>query len=69
MAKEKKANPKKEMQQFILETLERSLEKVKEGMTEKKFKTNIKKASKLIAADFKIAKRKEDNKAIEAITS
>ena len=69
MAKAKKANPKKEMQLYILETMERSLEKVKEGMSEKKFKNNIKKASKLIAADFKLNKKKEDKKVIEAITS
>jgi hypothetical protein len=58
MAKAKKTNPKKEMELFILDTLERSLEKIKEGMSEKKFQRNIKKASKLIAADFKISKKK-----------
>lgn len=58
MAKQK-INPKKEMQAFVLETLGKTLDKVKEGMTEKKFMRNIKKASKLIVEDFKLPKEKK----------
>ena len=53
-------NPKKEIQAYILETLGKSLEKVKEGMSEKKFNRNIKKASKLIAEDFKLEDKKKE---------
>ena len=68
MAKVLKPNAKKEIQAYILETLEKSLGKVKEGMSEKKFNRNIKKASKLIAEDFKIAKKKEPKAAKESVT-
>lgn len=54
MAKAKKTNPRKDLETYIIETLEKSLDKVKEGMSDKKFKRNIKKASKLIAEDFKL---------------
>ncbi len=67
MAKAQKTSPKKELQAYIIETLERSLEKVKEGMSEKKFKRNIKKASKLIADDFKIIKKKAAKKLKEVV--
>ncbi|MEO6670279.1 MAG: hypothetical protein ABIN36_12430 [Ferruginibacter sp.] len=59
MAKSR-TNPKKEIQAYILETLGKSLEKVKEGMSEKKFNRNIKRASKLIAADFKFVEKKKE---------
>lgn len=55
-----RTNPKKEIQAYILETLGKSLEKVKEGMSEKKFNRNIKRASKLIAADFKLVEKKKE---------
>jgi len=67
MAKAVKISPKKEIQAYILETLEKSLGKVKEGMSEKKFNRNIKKASKLIAEDFKIVKKKEPKPAKEPV--
>ena len=63
MAKAKKPNAKKDIQAHILETLEKSLGKVKEGMSEKKFASNIKKASKLIAKDYKIVVEKTEKKA------
>ena len=37
MAKSQKTSAKKEIQAFIIETLENSLGKLKEGMNEKKF--------------------------------
>ncbi|MEO8770620.1 MAG: hypothetical protein ABI402_11060 [Ferruginibacter sp.] len=55
-----RTNPKKEIQAYILEALGKSLEKVKEGMSEKKFNRNIIKASKLIAEDFKFAETKKE---------
>ena len=55
-----RTNPKKEIQAYILEILGKSLDKVKEGMSEKKFNRNIKKASKLIAEDFKLAEKKKE---------
>lgn len=66
MAKEKKANPKKEIHAYVVETLEKTFDRVKEGMSEKKFKRNIKKAGKLIMADFKIVKQKA-TKAAKAV--
>lgn len=58
MAKAQKTNPKKDIQAYVLETLEKSLDKLKEGMSEKKFKRNIKKAGKVMMEDFKIVKQK-----------
>jgi hypothetical protein len=55
-----RTNPKKEIQAYIFETLGKTLEKVKEGMSEKKFTRNIKKASKLIADDFKLVEKKKE---------
>ncbi|MFT3909062.1 MAG: hypothetical protein QM737_06510 [Ferruginibacter sp.] len=63
MAKAKKTNAKKDIQAHILEALEKSLGKVKEGMSEKKFASNIKKASKLIAKDYKVVAEKTGKKA------
>ncbi|MEO7524194.1 MAG: hypothetical protein ABIT58_08875 [Ferruginibacter sp.] len=63
MAKAKKINAKKDIQAHILETLDKSLARVKEGMSEKKFISNIKKASKLIAKDFKVAAEEVQKKA------
>ncbi len=51
-----KKKVKKELRVLISEALVNSLSKLKEGMGEKKFKRNIRKASKVLVSDFKIAK-------------
>ena len=57
MAQTKK-KAKKELRLLISETLVNSLAKLKEGMSEKKFNNTIKKASKILVSNFKVAKRK-----------
>jgi hypothetical protein len=53
---ENKKTSKKELKEMITQTLNISLEKLKEGMSEKSYTRNIKKAAKLLVADFKLAK-------------
>lgn len=47
---------KKELRSLISETLVNSLGNLKEGMGEKKFNRNIRKASKVLVSDFKVTK-------------
>jgi hypothetical protein len=58
MAKKAKIDPKAEIQAYIMEKLDESLVRIKEGMSDKKFKRNLKKVSKMLADDFKPRKQK-----------
>lgn len=51
-----KLKTKKKLREDISETLANTLSKLKDGMGEKKFHRNIRKASKVLIADFNVGK-------------
>ncbi len=54
---------KKELKEQVAQTLTNSLSNLKLGMSEKTYTRNIKKATKLLIADFKVPKpAKKDKK-------
>ena len=60
MAKKIKNKAKKELRTYIIQTLEKTFGKLREGMSEKKFNRNIKKAGKLMVVDFRFDKPKKN---------